>query len=125
MMVDHRLLYGVQSAGGLLQALDRDELLAVQGRQKADTRIDRTIRDTSTRQFAEHDGAGAAISLGAALLGTASALNLAQVVENGHGRRWLIDAHDAAVQNEPQSLCGAGVCTGGERHRGQLPRYVE
>ena len=52
---------------------------------------------------------------------------VAKVEERFGGRAWspLRDAHDAAVHDEPQGLCGAGVCGGGERHRGQLPRYVE
>ena len=61
------------------QALDGDELLAVQRRHEQDAGVDRAIAQAIAHDFAEHHGASAAIALSASLLGAASPLGAAKV----------------------------------------------
>ena len=52
-----------------LQVLDREQRLAVERRQELDAGIDRAKVQSLAMPLGEHDGAGAAIALGAAFLG--------------------------------------------------------
>ena len=108
MAIDERPLHGVQSAILPFQALDGDQLLAVKRRQKLDTRVDGAEPDVVARKLAEHDGAGAAVALGAAFLGTGPAEVLAQEIEHGTGRCHAIDAANLAVEHETNGIAMRG-----------------
>lgn len=90
MAVRHRLLNAVQLTL-LFEPLDADQLLAVQRRHKGQARIEAAVAQAVVTlvvldQFADHHGASAAVSTGAALLGAGFAQVLAQVLQHRHVR---------------------------------------
>ena len=97
--VHHRLLHRVQRAVRTLQILHGDELLAVQGRQELDAGIDGTIADPVAVQLTQRHGTGAAIALGAALLGAGAAIG-PQPLQNGGHRVEPGDRHLLSAQYE-------------------------
>jgi hypothetical protein len=86
MAVDHRLLDRVQATAFVAQMLHGDHLGAADLRQKQDAGVHLAVPDRTVVQRAEHDRAGAAVALGAALLGASAPLNLAQILQKRHGR---------------------------------------
>ena len=110
--LDHGLLHGVQGAVGPAQVLDRDQLLAVELRHEQDAGVDRAIADAIALELAQHHGTGAAIALGAAFLGAAAALHLAQPVQHGE------------VRIEPAQLARLMAEKEADSLGHQLPRYV-
>ncbi len=100
MMIHQRLLYRMGGAVvGLSQALDGDQLLAVEGRQEADAGVHRPIAYAAPvgGQFADDHGARAAVPFGAAFLRPAPARDVAQIFQHGHRRRGFMEGDDCAV----------------------------
>jgi hypothetical protein len=64
----------MQRAARIRQALDSDQLVPIDSRQEANTRVDGPIHNASAirRKLAEHHGAGAAIAFGATLFGSSA-----------------------------------------------------
>jgi len=85
--VDHRPLHAVQLAL-VFQVFDADQLFAVQCRDKGQARIQAAIAQPLKAlvvrvQLADHHGAGAAVTAGAAFFGAGFVQVLAQIVEHG------------------------------------------
>jgi len=76
--IDQRLLHRVQRAAGAAQLIDRDELLAVERADEGDAAIDGAPAQAARAGLTHHHGAGAAVALGAALLGALEPALLAQ-----------------------------------------------
>lgn len=90
MAVGHGLLHAVQLAL-VLEALDADQLLAMQRRDEGQARIEAAVAQAVVAlcvlgQFTDHHGAGAAVTAGAAFLGAGFAQVLAQVLQHRHVR---------------------------------------
>ncbi len=88
MAIGHGLLHAVQLAL-VLETLDADQLLAVQRRNEGQARVQAAVAQAVVAlvvlgQFADHHGAGAAVTTGAALLGARFAQVLAQVLQHRH-----------------------------------------
>ncbi len=103
--LDHGALHGMQLACGGLQAFDGEQRLAVERRQEPDAGIHRPVTDARACGFRQHDGAGAAVALGAAFLGAGPAEAFAQVLEERRGRGAAGDGVDVAVQQEADRTC--------------------
>ena len=116
--VDERLLDRMQRAVCAGQALDGDELLAVERRHELDARIDRAKADPAAVKLADDDGTGAAIAFGTAFLGSGAAQILAQKLKDRAGRVDGIERNDVAVERE------ANRRAAGRRLR-LLPRHRE
>jgi hypothetical protein len=93
---DHRRLHRVQRAIRAGDALDGAHRLAVQLRQEQDAGIQRP----AAGRVGQHDGAGAAIALVAALLGAFQPAVLAQPVQQRPRRRRIADPDRRAVQQK-------------------------
>ena len=113
--LDHRLLGRVQRAVRALQVLDSEERLAVQRRQELDAGVDRPQRQTAHGRrvarggaLADHDRAGAAVALVAALLGAGAARVFAQPVEHAAGRCGIDDLDDLTTVEEADRATGHG-----------------
>jgi len=79
--IDHRLLDGVQRAIWLAQVFHGIEGAAVEGGQELDAGVDGLEGETAFAiEFADDDGAGAAVAFRAAFLGAAGTQILAQVL---------------------------------------------
>ncbi len=90
MAIDHRLLDAVQLAL-VLEVFDADQLLAVQGRNEGQARVEAAIAHARLAffvrvQFAHHHGARATVAAGAAFFGAWLANVFAQIVEHGQVR---------------------------------------
>ena len=90
MAFDHGLLHAVQLAL-VLEVFDGDQLLAVQGRDKGQARIEAAIANLFGTllvglQLAHHHSAGATVAAGAAFLGSGFAQVLTQIVEHSQVR---------------------------------------
>ncbi|EYD74259.1 hypothetical protein Rumeso_04123 [Rubellimicrobium mesophilum DSM 19309] len=111
---DHGPLDGVQPALGRAQVLDGDDVAGVAGGEEADAGIDRLVAERASVEPSDQDRAGAAVALGAALLGAGEAPVQAQEVEQGVARPSLGEPHLGAVQ-EKANVVGhaASVCIGG------------
>jgi epoxyqueuosine reductase len=100
-MIDHRLLHGMQRAVRRLQALDRDQLAPVERRDRLDAGIDRAMDEPATvARLRDDHGAGAAIALRAALLGAAAPLGAAQPFEHGRVRIDPVDLAHAPIEQK-------------------------
>ena len=93
---DHRLLHRVQLPVGAADTLDRAQRPPVQLRQQQDAGIDRLAGGGA----AQHDGAGAAIALVAALFGAGQAPRLAQPIQRCHHRVDAAQLHALSVQKK-------------------------
>ncbi len=80
---DQRLLHGMGRAVGLRQVFDREQRLAVERRRELDAGVHGAQRQFAIFQRTDHDGAGAAIALGATFLGAGAAQVLPQVLQDG------------------------------------------
>ncbi len=127
MAIDHRLLCRVEPCAGPVETLHSDELLAVQSRQELDAGVHRSEQEAvaAAVEFGDRDCTCAAITFGAAFLGTRSAQVLAKKLQHRARRVDVFQFNDLAVQHETNhavGLCFVGVpwC-----HVVQLPRYVE
>jgi hypothetical protein len=72
MAIDHGLLDRVETPIGRAQALDRHDLLAVEGGHEADARVHGAVAHGAAARLAHHYRARAAVALGAAFLGAAA-----------------------------------------------------
>ena len=117
MRVDDGLLAGMQFARRALKALDRDDRLAVQHRQKLDAGVHRPVAHCIAVELADRNRAGAAIALGAAFFRPGEALPVTQVIEQRHGRRQAGNGLAFAVQNECQLLAHPWSVIGRFRRR--------
>jgi hypothetical protein len=109
MVIDHGLLHRVQGAVGRGQVLDREHRTAIDRRQRPDAAVDRPQHRAFAVEFADHDRAGAAVALGAALAGAVATAG-AQPVEQ---HRVGVDAIDARLAQAAQQTQG----TDGQGHR--------
>ncbi len=100
--LDHGLLHRVQAAIG--EVINDDHVGAVGLTGEQDAGIDRRIGDAAIDAAAQHHRAGAAIALGAALLGAERALMQAQIVEQGQGRTEAAEPHLAPTPQKPDFL---------------------
>ena len=80
--------------------LDGDDVAPVQGRQKANTGVDRFIVQLALMQATDQNGAGTAIALGTAFLAARQALIKAQVIQQGQRRFDVSDALFLSVQKK-------------------------
>ena len=138
MAVDHGLLHRVQAVHGMralvlslhfgsgrrvggalvLEVFDREERLAMQGRQKLDAGVDRLQLQAADGaggigiggQLSDHDRAGAAVTLVAAFLGAGAVRVLAQPVEHRSGRMDTADVDDLAAMEEADRLDVVALC---------------
>jgi hypothetical protein len=101
MGLDHGALHRVQRPVRRLEALDRHHLLAVERRHEADARVDRAVAHRAAVRLAHDHGAGAAVALGAALLGAAAPERAAKVLQQRGGRGRVARLDDLAVEQEP------------------------
>ncbi len=117
MLIDHRLLHGMQRPLLCLQTFRRHQYLAVDRRQKANAGIDGAIDDRAAvrRKFAEHHRARATIALRAAFFRARAAGRVAQILENRGGRRRVADRNHVAIQYEAHGLAISFT------HRSQSP----
>ncbi|MNN33529.1 hypothetical protein D3C81_1472910 [compost metagenome] len=88
--LDHGFLHAVQFTF-VLEVFDADQLLAVQGRHEGQARVEAAIANVFAAviiglQFADHHGAGAAVTAGAAFFGAGFAHMVAQIIEHGQVR---------------------------------------
>ena len=115
-MVDHRLLHRMQLVVAR-EVLDRDDLGAVGLAGEQDAGIDRLVDEALAAQPPQHHRAGAAIALGAALLGAGRALGQAQIVEQRQRRRKARAASPScrAGGNGPRCASAAPIGRIGER----------
>jgi hypothetical protein len=84
-IVDHRLLHGVEGAALGRQVVDRHHVGAVGHAGHQDAAVDGLVDHLAVDQPAERHGAGAAVAFGAALLGAAGAFAQPEVVEQHLG----------------------------------------
>ena len=94
---DHRLLHRMQGAVGLLQVFDREQRLAVERGGELDAGVDRLQRQLAILERADDDRAGAAVAFGAAFLGAGAVQILAQMLQDGAGRRHVADLVELAL----------------------------
>ena len=123
MTLDQRRLDRVEGTVGALEVLDRDELLAVEHRHELDAAVDGPVAHDAALELAQHHRTGAAIALGATLLGAGAALDLAQVAEHREVGVHALELADLAAEDKAHRACG--LCRLGvwRRHPGpQLPR---
>ena len=97
-------------AAGAMQTLDGPHRLAVDLPQQGDAGIHRLA--TAVGAF-QHDGAGAAIALGAAFLGAPEPAMLAQPVEQRRHRRQAVELHRLVVQDKTYAVRHANDCDRG------------
>src|SRR5215469_11374175 len=107
MTVDKCLLYGMQGTGSVLEALDGDERLAIDGRQQTNARVDGAPRKPAiSGDLAEHDRARTAVAFGAAFLRAGATEVLAQKLKHGRLRRNVTHTDDFAVEKKTQFAAG-------------------
>lgn len=90
MAIGHGFLHAVQLAL-VLETFDADQLLAMQGGDERQARVEAAVADAVAAvrvldEFAHDHGAGAAVAAGAAFLGAGLAQVLAQVLQHRHVR---------------------------------------
>jgi len=95
----HRLLDRMQ-APVAPQALDGKQRPAVEHRGEQDAGVDRPEAHAAVLKLAQHDGAGAAVALSAALLGPGAAQVIAQQVQHRQRRVDVGTLADLAIQQE-------------------------
>ncbi len=83
----------------ILQILNRDQFLTIDSRQELDAGIDGLIANAVFPGLPEHNGAGTAIALRAALFGAGKRLFISQIVEQCHGRINGAELDNPAVMN--------------------------
>ncbi|MOA05927.1 hypothetical protein D3C78_1255400 [compost metagenome] len=88
--LDHGFLHAVQFTL-VLEVFNADQLFAVQGRHEGQARVEAAIANVFAAviiglQFADHHGAGAAVTAGAAFFGAGFAHMVAQIIEHGQVR---------------------------------------
>ena len=102
MPVDQRLLHRMQPVGGRRQVFDGEQRLAVERGQELDAGIDgaqaQLFLSVGTDQFADDDGAGAAVTFGATFLGAGLQQVFAQILEHRTGRRRALDGVQGAAE---------------------------
>jgi hypothetical protein len=106
MAFDHRLLHRVQGPVFFLQALDGLDRFAVQRRQELQAAVDGQVIDRGSCgiELSDQHHTGAAIALGAALLGAAAPQLLPQVVQNGRRAAFAGGFDNRAVKHEAHSV---------------------
>ena len=105
-MPQDRVLHGVQCAVRAGQVFHGDQLLAVDHAQKADAAVDRRVLKPAALQGAERHSAGAAVTLGAALLAAAGMAAQPQIVEEGLVRGHIGERDDLAAVEKPNRRAG-------------------
>ena len=70
MVIHHGLLHRVQ-AFTVCEVFHGNQLLAMEGAEEGNTAVDRAVDEALSRRFGHHHGAGATVTGGAPLLGTA------------------------------------------------------
>ena len=103
--LDHRFLERVEPAI-LRQPLDCDQRLAGELRHRHQAAIDRLVAHARAVRDAEHHRAGAAIALGAALLGAGESPFGPQPVEHGRRRRHAADLAGLSVEQNSDRSAG-------------------
>jgi hypothetical protein len=98
--IDQRLLHRVQRAAGAAQLIDRDELLAVERADEGDAAIDGAPAQAARAGLTHHHGAGAAVALGAALLGALEPALLAQPLQHRARGRHRVERDRLVVEPE-------------------------
>ena len=99
-VANHRVLQGMWRRA-VSQILDGQYLGAIGLSQQQDAGIDRFMNQLSFANAGQHDGAGAAIALGAPFLGSGRALLHAQPVQQRLPRRRVEDLDGRATKDEP------------------------
>ena len=103
--IDHRLLDRVQRVA-VGEILDRQHFRAVDLPQQQNAGVDGLISERAVAQARQHNGAGAAIALGAAFLRSLRPRLLAQPVEQRRARRKR-SKRDSFGRESGRSGCGA------------------
>jgi hypothetical protein len=96
-VIDHRLLDGVERAVGGSEPFDRAQRLAVELGQEEDAGVERA---GAAGGVGQQDRAGAAVAFVAALLGAGEAAILAQPVERRAGGRGVGEIDPFAVEEK-------------------------
>ena len=121
MAVDHGLLNGMQAV--VRQALDGNQLLAVECRQELDAGVDRANPDAlpAAIEFGDHHRTGTAIAFGTTLFRPGATQVLTQKLQHGPRGIDILEFHDPAVEHEAYRAPGRfhRLRT---RHVPQLPR---
>ena len=100
MEIDHRTLDRVQRAIRARQMLDGDDMTAVQRGEEPDAGVDGLVDQRPVGQASDQHGAGPAIALGAAFLGSCQAAVQPQEIQQGVRRADGGKAHVFAIQNK-------------------------
>ena len=123
MALHHRLLGRVQLAVWRRQVFHRPQRHAIDRVGQPDAAVDGAVGQAVTLQFAEHDGAGATITLAATLLGSGAGEVFAQHFEQGAVGGYCVECDDGASADESDRLWfhdgrfrGADIVRG-SRHR--------
>jgi hypothetical protein len=106
----HGRLHGMRRAARAVQALDGTHGPAVDLSQQGDAGIHRRAPAVGALQ---HDGAGAAIALGTALLGAPEPPMLAQPVEQRRHRRRAVELDRLVVEDKTYAVRHANDCDRG------------
>ena len=105
-----RPLHRVQSAAiGRFEALDGEEGLAVQSREKPDAGIDRPILDFVSCKLGQNDRTRAAVTLGATFLRATAAQVIAQVLQHGGRRIEVLGGVDLAIHQEADRVLAGQI----------------
>jgi hypothetical protein len=99
-LVHHGLLHRVKASVRAFQVFDGDQLQPVQRGQQLDACVDRAVSNSAVMEFAQHDGAGAAIPLGAAFLAAGATRFGAQPLQHGELGIETADLDDLSTENE-------------------------
>lgn len=102
MVVDHGSLYGMQPATSRRQALDRNQLFAIERRQELDAGINRPHRKivAISGQLGDHNGAGTAIALCATLFRSGAAEVLAKELQHSARRVDVVELDQLTIEYE-------------------------
>ena len=100
MGIDYGLLHGMQPAILAGHPFHRHHRFAIQLRHQHQAPVGRFENGFAVLLRPNGDGAGAAIALGAALLGALETAHLAQVIKHCHGRRYGILLAQLAIENK-------------------------
>ncbi len=106
MVLHERALHRVQVVNVGRKTLDRDQFLAVDGRQELDAGIDGSERQIIAVRFSDDDSAGAAVAFGTALFRSLATEVFAQELQDRSGRVCVVDLDDFAVEHKPDGGIG-------------------
>src|SRR5205085_7633895 len=90
----------MQRAALAVQALDGNQLLSVERRDKLNARVDRAKAHAAILELTDDDRTCAAVAFGTALLGAGAAQILAQILQHSSRRIDSVQRDDLTVEGE-------------------------